>query len=573
MTSVLDTMATGYSYASAVKTNINPRSNCAEAKTDITPPRQVVPSHRARSNPAEAKTDTTPPRQDAPTHHDGMKESVRDGICFDCNARNPSHPLKCGQHKVCVECLEKRGEALASKKGELLRCAGPHDDPEVMAAERPENVWIYVDDSNIWIEAMKLVNKKRKFKTSQDYRIRLDIGRLTEAVADGRAVAKGFLYGSEPPPIDTVWRKIEELGWKVDRKKKHPITGKEKKVDTQLVADITERACNTPEHDRTTIIIIAGDADVKPAIDKILKYKGWKVEVYMWKGAMARELKDLGKESESVKVGYLDNRLEKITFTNMRFKPTDKYFSPQVKANSIVLTMKKKPFKKRIPTKEWVQQLENLAQRPFQYYWLKSEDETSPETDDLLIYFKPNCINPDDQIDIPVLLEEIREWDLSLAELADPYLTYEQRQSGLYQCAFEYIGQYNVDDISDGMEIDNLSVSDDQDSWGVVDHYKLKSRLHQKYTDPCQYGFNCIFGKRCQNKHTEKEKKYFTTRQGKGNPLRKVKPCQFYEKGKCHKSAEECQWAHGEEDAWCLICGSSKGHFTEKCSGRMSQAR
>ena len=130
-------------------------------------------------------------------------------------------------------------------------------------------------------------------KTKEDHRLRVDIGKLTTVVANGRPVAQGFLYASEPPPVDTVWEKIKECGWRVPQPM---LTGKEKRIDAQLVADITGRACMTPEEQRTTIVIISGDADVVPAIQMVLKYKVWKVEVYMWESAMSCDLKKLPQE-------------------------------------------------------------------------------------------------------------------------------------------------------------------------------------------------------------------------------------------------------------------------------------
>ena len=107
-------------------------------------------------------------------------------------------------------------------------------------------------------------------------------------MANGHSVAQGFLYAAEQPAVDTVWQKIKECGWKVPQPKKRSVlTRKEKGIDTQLVADITEMACTTPKEQCTTIVIISGDANVMPAIQKVLKYKGWKVEVYMWESAMS----------------------------------------------------------------------------------------------------------------------------------------------------------------------------------------------------------------------------------------------------------------------------------------------
>ena len=321
-----------------------------------------------------------------PTKLDGAAQDECAPSCLDCAAGDEVSLvlLQCKRHKICDECVRKRATSAEFKRRSVLECLVPHESDvslsELTPAQRQDNVWIYVDDSNIWIEAKKLVGKQRKFKTREDHRIRIDIGKLTKAVANGRPVIQGFLYGSEPPPIDTVWQKIRERGWKVDPEKKSRIRGKEKKVDTKMVADIVERACNTSINERSTIIIIAGDADVIPAIDKILKNRGWNVEIYMWKQAMASDLKHL--RHHAVKVGYLDDHLHKITFTNMRFNPCllDKYID-----TSVVFTMKDRAFIKGVLTKSWCQRLENLAQWPFQYYWLRDHDG---ETNDLLIVFK-----------------------------------------------------------------------------------------------------------------------------------------------------------------------------------------
>ena len=82
--------------------------------------------------------------------------------------------------------------------------------------------------------------------------------------------------------------------------------------------DITEMACTTPEEERTTIVIISGDADAMPAIHKVLKYRGWSVEVCMWEDAMSNELKKLPPKHPKVVVNYLDEFLERITFTEVQ---------------------------------------------------------------------------------------------------------------------------------------------------------------------------------------------------------------------------------------------------------------
>ena len=82
----------------------------------------------------------------------------------------------------------------------------------------------------MWIEGKKLAAKQANLKCVEDPRLRLDIGKVTDVVASGRDVAWGILYGSEPPPIDSVWNKIRERGWQVVTSKRSAFTNKEKQV-------------------------------------------------------------------------------------------------------------------------------------------------------------------------------------------------------------------------------------------------------------------------------------------------------------------------------------------------------
>ena len=408
----------------------------------------------------------------------------------------------------------------------------PHivkDDAAQYDDERP--IWIYIDDSNIWITAKKLAAKK--MKTKEDHRIRIDVERLTDVVAKGRAVAQGFLYGSEPPPVDSVWKKIKERGWDVSKPKwRSAITRKEKGVDAQLVADITELACTTLEEERTTIVIISGDADVMPAIHKVLKYRGWSVEVYMWKDAMSNQLKKLPKAEPNVKSYYLDEFLEHITFKSMKFNPIK-----LDKANAVVFQMKPNAFPGHVPSNKWCRELESITQWPFQYYWAELNGR---ETNNLVLVF-----SDDDNLsfDLDSFFAQIKEYPIQCTLGVQTYVQYEQEKSGLYRMALEKVGYIHYDEACDG--------------------YDNEAQKTQLYSEPCPFRFNCKFGLKCHNKHTDDENKFFRTNQGEGNPLRKVKPCLLHPN--CKKEMKECHYAHGEEDAWCLSCRDMCGHYTQNC--------
>lgn len=141
----------------------------------------------------------------------------------------------------------------------------------------------------MWIAAKKLAALKSKLKCVEDPRLRLDIGKVTDVVAMGRDVAWGTLYGSEPPPIDTVWQKIRDRGWKVITTKRNPFTNKEKQVDHQMVADITALVSDRSVA-KGKVVMVSGDADMIPAVNESLKMK-WSIEIWMWESSISNSLK------------------------------------------------------------------------------------------------------------------------------------------------------------------------------------------------------------------------------------------------------------------------------------------
>lgn len=150
-------------------------------------------------------------------------------------------------------------------KMKCSRCAKTLE--RIQPVQFKEHVFIYVDDSNIWIEGKKLAAKQLNLKCVEDPRLRLDIGKVADVVANGREVGWGILYGSEPPPIDTVWNKIREHGWKVFTSKRSRFTNREKRVDHQMVADITALVSDRSVA-KGKIAIVSGDADIIPAIEE-----------------------------------------------------------------------------------------------------------------------------------------------------------------------------------------------------------------------------------------------------------------------------------------------------------------
>ena len=536
--------------------------------------------------------------------------------CADCKIRSGLFNLICEKHSVCNECLQKRA---VKQRKEVMKCEAcqpvhsspqlkqvvpsclytdavnkPIDlssatnkvsldkEPSILKVDNPDpklpGIYIFVDDSNIWIAAKQLRSRLKRYKTSEDHRVRIDMGKLADVLADGRTIEQGILYGSEPPPHDTVWNKIREKGFRVKSEHRHILTGKEKKIDTGLVADITATAILTPQDQRTTIIVVTGDADVIPALDKVIEAGNWQIEVYMWDHALSKELKKYAaSHPKEVEVTPLDKYFEKLAFTNMQFDISNRDVLRKVKAFSIVFTMKAEAFKNRVPSEKWIKKLESIAQWPFQYYWFESR-KRSP-TDDLVITFKTDpsagefdvaifLSNVSGSSDSECKLEHVKKVQTFRQYIEQEFKEDPDPELEKFDIALEKVGILGPNDIDTGQDDGRVYVPEEESKWNRV--AKKEHPKRQKYSEKCPHGLRCSKGTQCYYQHSEDDKAYFVQRKGGcGNPRRKTRMCKYYKDGKCSKSKKDCDHAHGEDDAYCLEC-QCEGHFEHNCQNKNS---
>jgi hypothetical protein len=183
-------------------------------------------------------------------------------------------------------------------------------------------VALFIDNSNLFIEGKKFYAKHLKLRVPQDPCFRIDIGKLCDALLRGRKLNFGKLYGSEPPSLDTVWRKIREQGLNVSTYQRDA-KDKEKELDNALTADATEYACNRrTEGKRGTVLIVAGDRDYCPVVEKILKYD-WNVEMFAFSVSINNKLKRLEKTSEKFEIHVLEDMFcfePRWYYVNRKFK-------------------------------------------------------------------------------------------------------------------------------------------------------------------------------------------------------------------------------------------------------------
>ncbi|MGD8487306.1 MAG: NYN domain-containing protein [Chloroflexota bacterium] len=158
--------------------------------------------------------------------------------------------------------------------------------------------FLSVDNSNVWIEGMHVsavqaglgpdIWAAQREKICDDS-WKLDFGRLYD-FAGGHAseVGRAVLFGSRPPPNDSLWAVARDKGFEpiiYDRS----VVGREKMVDTSISAEIVSDSYERmdPEQDEATLV--AGDSDFVPIVEK-LRARGFPFTVMFWEHA-SRELR------------------------------------------------------------------------------------------------------------------------------------------------------------------------------------------------------------------------------------------------------------------------------------------
>ncbi|MET3444323.1 uncharacterized LabA/DUF88 family protein [Variovorax paradoxus] len=155
-----------------------------------------------------------------------------------------------------------------------------------------KRIHLFVDNSNVLIEGRRLAYAKRNAGGRRgphcDASYEIDWGKflyLVKSRGDRLLSRVPTLYGSRPPPDDSVWEQIRKEGFDV-RVFDRNIRDKEKGVDMEMGMDVVERffEVNPPE----LLVIAAGDADFKGIVERAKK-RGWEVEVWFW-GNAAHEM-------------------------------------------------------------------------------------------------------------------------------------------------------------------------------------------------------------------------------------------------------------------------------------------
>ncbi|KAI6779358.1 uncharacterized protein J7T54_000456 [Emericellopsis cladophorae] len=222
-----------------------------------------------------------------------------------------------------------------------------------MHDESHETCMFFVDDSNIWIEAQKFAASGNEYMpkledSDIDLRLRIDIGRLVSTLCKSRTQGLSFLYGSRPPPNDSVWNAFKNRFKFKTKIYNRNSQNKEKEVDNSLATDLVYEATelgvaaryDTEVHqrkERTVFIVITGDRDILPPVRKVLD-SDIRVELWGWKNGIAKEYYTEQNDRRGLlSIHHLDKEFNNIFFTNFRSTRKGNKAQPVDPARTMVL--------------------------------------------------------------------------------------------------------------------------------------------------------------------------------------------------------------------------------------------
>lgn len=422
-------------------------------------------------------------------------------------------------------------------------------------------VRIYIDNSNLWIQGQKTYAEKQGLREPCDPTWRFDVGRVKAVLLENSALlpehkeltVKVKLYGSTPPPVDTVWKAIESHNVEVSTSARSSWTGREKEVDAKMIADSVDEAS---EDYHTAVgsvfMIVSGDRDLDTAVQKISQKFGFQVHVWSWKNALAGTYNQ--RHAGRVQVHQLDDYINDIGFHETAFRLDRNTLDPHsiviIDAFSKADEVKEFRVKMRIPT----------------YTYVPKGDGTAPP--DLIII--PAFAHRMTYDEKESLFQEASKGLRALGLEVLAYQEYKQHFGAEREIVVQTSNRFEE---LPGGKFAGHSDGDDGEEQPVVEEdgftevnkgaRRQKARLRineQKSRHRCDWRLYCRAELDCKWGHTRDEENYFKTAGHK--KARKIKQCNNSE---CTRGAS-CLFAHGEADLFCPTCGrEGAGHQMWDC--------
>lgn len=431
-------------------------------------------------------------------------------------------------------------------------------------------VRIYIDNSNLWIQGQKTYAEKKGLDVGWDPTWRFDIGRLKNILTRESGIPPDemcfdiHLYGSTPPPVDTVWKAIEFHKVAVHTSARSTWTGREKEVDNKLGLDSVEQATEDSfRMERSEYMIVSGDRDLRPAVEKIVK-RGFRVHVWSWKNSLSNVYKEMA--HDSVRVHLLDDYLEEIGFRETTFRVDRNTISQ----DSIVVL-------DPLPKADEIQDLVSKLRVPVYQYTCVTKRADASSQDLVIIPAFARSMQHDELV---YLFEKVKAKLEPVGLTVLTYLDYTQRffeNSPVDKLEisnqFEELlqaGESSHDGSQKG-EHDGSIAGDESAGFTRVSsraerqlqylkNDERKSRILCCWGKYCKKAENCTFG------HSDSDIRHFKTYGPKS--AKKYRRC---ERANCHYQ-RNCHFAHSDAELLCTTCDQvGAGHGTDDCPRRGSR--
>ncbi|KAK3902643.1 hypothetical protein C8A05DRAFT_43980 [Staphylotrichum tortipilum] len=456
------------------------------------------------------------------------------------------------------------------------------------------NIFICIDNSNLWIQGQRTYAEKKGLNVPCDPTWRFDVGRLREILLNNsgltadekKFVVKVQLYGSAPPPVETVWTAMAAHDVNVNTFERSSWTGREKQVDTELIADAIEQAYEAFQLKIPTVfIIVSGDRDVRSAVTRITKKRDCQVHLWSWSNGLARVFTQDDKDiaQHLFRVHLLDDYLYEIGFHASEFRADRAMINQQ----SIVVL---DPRPKADKVEEFLQQL----RMPVYRYEISPKREGASSRDLAIIpAFDPSITDDDLRrlfIESKGKLESKGLRVLTHLEYTQKYpvrggagnaLTISNRFRELSMDAEDPGAADDGGDDHhdhDGDPAEKKPNNDpaeeeptNDDGYTDVNQRLEKQRARMRRNEEtakvrCFWRRYCSHGLRCTFGHTKDEASHFQT-----YGRRKPKKHQYCTDDKCLRG-KNCFFAHGPEEIFCPTCDKTGEHEMVNCPERYPSA-
>lgn len=178
-------------------------------------------------------------------------------------------------------------------------------------------VFIYWDNSNIFIEAQRIAEERNQHVDAR-YRVRVKFENLLRLAHADRPLRKAMVAGSVPPELRQLWNQLDNRGVEVSLfDRGQSAAGEQEIPDRILQLRMLEDALDY-NGDPGIVALLTGDgagylegAGFHSTLERMHR-RGWRIEILSWTRSCNRRMKEWAQEN-GVFVS-LDDFYESITF-------------------------------------------------------------------------------------------------------------------------------------------------------------------------------------------------------------------------------------------------------------------